>query len=651
MNRSLVQLLDKIQCLKSLKSLNALLIIDGSICSSDIILNKLIRIYSRFGATDDARKLFDGIPDPNPFLWTALIHGYVENRQYLEAFHLFRRMLMDSVAPLNFTVASVLKALAREGRVENGEALCGFLWKTGLGLDLVVQNALLDAFMRFGKVDTARRLFDEMDEKDTVSWNSMIAGFGNNGRIDIARELFDAMPEKNVISWTSLISGYIKDGKMLEASGLFHRMPKRDAASFNVVISGYIDAGDMVAVRKIFDSMPVPDSGSWNLMVSGFCRAGNIDAAKEFFEKMPNRTVASWSIMIDGYMKAGDVDTARSLFDQMPQKNLVSWSIMIEGYARNGKPGEALKLYAQFKEKGIKPDETFILGVISACSQLGIISKAESMVLEFLGPSAFSNLQIVTSLIDMYAKCGSVEKARQLFSMVHKKDLLCYTTMIQALANHGLCREAISMFDEMVKAKIAPDGVSFLGVLTACNHGGLVDEGREYFKQMKDECRIQPSGKHYACIVDLLGRAGLLQEAYDMICSMPMVPHAVVWGALLAACRVCGNVELAEIAAAELFKIEPENSGNYILLSNIYAAKGRWDGVAKMRTMIKEHRVKKSRGSSWIELGGRIHEFVMGDTSHVDTEGLCTILALLGNDMKFLWDTDGIKKGEFFSFS
>lgn len=634
MNPPILHIIHNCKTLKSLKSIHARLLIDSSVASSEFVINKLLRLYSRFGATDYAHKVFDEITQPNAYLWTSLIHGYVENRQYDEAFSLFIQMRREPISVLNFTISSVLKALARLTRFKGGQAVYGFVLKYGFGFDLIVQNAVLDLFMRCRKVDTARQAFDEMCEKDIVSWNMMISGYGNNDRVDIARKFFDRMPERNVVSWTSMICGYVKAGDMAEAQVLFDSMPVKDLASWNVMVSGYMDIGDCVNARIIFGKMPIHDTGSWNIMISGFCKAGELESAKDFFDRMPNKNVISWGIMLDGYIKNGDTNGARCLFDQMPMKNLVTWSTMIGGYARNGQPLKALELFERFKEQDIKPDETFILGIISACSQLGIIDAAESIIHNYVGPSLLSDLRVFTSLIDMYAKCGSIEKALQMFEMAHPKDLLCYSTMIAALANHGLGRDAIFLFDKMQRANIKPDSVTFLGVLTACNHGGLVDEGRKYFKQMTEEFGIQPSEKHYACVVDLLGRVGCLEEAYNLIRNMPIAPHSVVWGALLAACRVHCNVQLAEVAAAELFKIEPDNSGNYILLSNIYAAAGRWGSVAKVRAKIREHRVRKNRGSSWIELSHVVHEFVMGDMSRTDSDSISLILYLLCEDMK-----------------
>ncbi|KAJ8768460.1 hypothetical protein K2173_021613 [Erythroxylum novogranatense] len=631
-----MNLIKKCPSLRTLKSIHAHLLVSASIPSSDLALNKILRLYSRFGAICYAQKLFDQLPEPNSYLWSALVHGFVEGKRYEDALLIFIRMRRESVTPLNFTIASVLKALARLEKKKDGQVLQGSALKLGVGCDLIVQNAFIDLFMRCGEVDLARQLFEEMEERDVVTWNSMVFGYGNNGILDIALHFFNRMEERDVISWTSMIQGYVRAGDMVQARALFERMPTKDLTSWNVMVSSYLDAGDVASARHIVESMPICDVRIHNLMISGYCKAGNLQAAREFFESMPSKNVASWVLMMDGYIQVEDLDNARCLFDQMAEKNLVAWSTIIGGYSKIGKPHSALHLYKYFKEYGLKPDETFILIIISACSQLGILHIAESVIQEFEGFSLLSNLHIATSLIDMYAKCGSIERAVEVFEMVDRKDLLCYTTMITAFANHGLSQHAISFFYKMQKANIEPDALAFLGVLTACNHAGRANEGRIFFKQMKDEYGIQPSEKHYACVVDLLGRAGCLEEAHNLVNNMPMAPSPMVWGALLAACRVHRNVELAEVAATELFMIEPKNSGNYILLSNIYAAAGRWDDVGKLRTMIRDNRVRKNKGSSWVELESEVHEFVMGDKSHTDSESIYFVLYLLGEDMKLL---------------
>lgn len=543
-------------------------------------------------------------------------------------------MLKQYVQPLSFTLLSILKASARQSRIRVGESIYGLVLKYGLESDPMVQNAVIDMYSRCGEVDIARQVFDGMCMKDVISWNSMISGYCNNRRIGAARELFDQIPERNVVSWTAMICGYVAVGNMGAARALFEQMSVRDSASWNVMVSGYSDAGDLAAASSLFEEMPKQDVGSWNVMISGFCKAGKMNSARELFERMPLRNVASWTMMVDGYIRNGDMKHARCIFDQMPKRNLVSWSTIIAGYAKNGQPNLALDLFNQFKETGIEPDEKFILAIISTCSQLGVLDTAKGIISEYVQDIHLSSMQLVTSLIDMHAKCGSVDEALQLFNKASTKDLVCYSTMIAALANHGRGRDAINLFYDMLQSDIKPDGVVFIGVLSACTHGGLINEGKVFFKMMVEDFGIKPSERHYACLVDLLSRAGYLEEAYELIRSMSIEPHSAVWGALLAACRIHRNANLAEVAARHLFKIEPENSGNYILLSNVYADVERWDDVAKVRSMIREQKVRKTRGSSWIELDCVVHEFVMGDMSHFDSSIIYAVLDLLFEDVK-----------------
>ncbi|KAL4590519.1 hypothetical protein LXL04_003451 [Taraxacum kok-saghyz] len=634
MNYSLLKFLNNCKSLKTLKSAHALLVVNGLFGSSDVALNKIIRAYCRFGSTHDAHKAFDKISQPNVFLWTSMIHGHVENKLYSEAFLLFLRMLRDSVAPLNYTIITLLKGLAREARLTQGEVVHGLVLKCGFDTDIMVQNSMLDLLMRCEKPDLARGVFDEIHEKDIISWNTMISGYCNKGRMDIARELFYKMPDRNVISWTTIIHGYIKIGDMTEARYLFDEMPEKDLASWNVILSGYVENGDLDNAVYIFNTMPSPGLGSWNLIISGCCKLGNLESARKYFDRIPSKNTASWTIMIDGYMKSGNVNEAKALFDQMPEKNLITWSTMIGGYAKNEQPKTALELLKIFKKQSIKPDETFILVVISACSQLGVLDAAESAIHDYVGPDIFSNLHIATSLVDMYAKCGNIKKAIDLFKTIKQKDLFSYTTMISAYANHGLGQDAISLFEKMKKDNLKPDGATFIAVLTACNHGGLINEGWNYFNEMKNKYLIEPTDKHYACMVDLLGRSGRVQDAYNLICGMKVGPTAAVWSALLAACVVHRDAEVAEVAAGELFKIEPGNSGNYVLLSNVYAGLGEWEKVGKVRGVMRGNRVRKNRGSSWIELECVVYEFVMGDFEYLNCESVKFVLDLLREEME-----------------
>ncbi|CAN6452102.1 unnamed protein product [Victoria cruziana] len=617
-----------------LKEFHAHIIIAGLFLTDEFVVNKLLRRCSHLRDVGYARRLFDQIPQPNAFLWTALIHGHLDNRMYEEALLLYRSMVGIGTAPLSFTVSSILKAALGLSRLQYGESVHGQALKFGLDSDLVSANTILDFYSKSGYFDSASRLFDSMVHRDVVSWNVMIASCWRMGEGGRAKQLFDQMPERNVVSWTTMICGYIKMRDMVAARFLFNQMDHRDVASWNAMIGGYIDCGDLHAAEDLFESMPGRETRPWNLLIDGYCKAGDMKAARCLFDEMPERDVASWTMMVDGYAKIGDLGSACYLFDQMPVKNLMSWTAMINGYMKNAEPYKALVLFRELQETGLQPDETCVLSVIPACAQLGTLNIAENILHDYVGSGPWSNLQLVTCIIDMYSRCGSIAKALQVFRETSEKDLICYSAMITAFSHHGMVHDAIQLFEEMLKKDIKPDEITFLGILTACGHAGLIDEGKKYFNSMVADYKYLPCAAHYSCMVDLFGRAGCFVEAYQLIQNMPMLPHAGIWGSLLSACRLHGQVELAEIAAERLFELEPNSSGSYILLSNTYAASHRWRSVSQVRAKIRGSRVRKTPGCSWIEIDSSIHQFVMADRSHPESNTIKLMLDLLLHEMK-----------------
>ncbi|OAY63990.1 putative pentatricopeptide repeat-containing protein [Ananas comosus] len=303
----------------------------------------------------------------------------------------------------------------------------------------------------------------------------------------------------------------------------------------------------------------------------------------------------------DAYAKAGDMVSARSLFDKLKDRDLFSWSAVISGYAQNGRPGEALKIFSDFYEQNIRPDEFIVVGLMSACAQLGSLTLAK-WVDSYITRCSIdtNNSRVFIGRIDMNAKCGNMERASLLFDSMPDKNVVSYCSMMQGYLLHGSGAKAVELFSQMLEEGLSPDNVSFTVVLTACSHAGLVEEGKKYFALMRNEFSIVPSSDHYACMVDLLGRSGKLKEAYELIESMPVEPHAGAWGALLGACRVHCDIELGDIVAKKLFKIEPQNAGNYVSLSNIYAASDRWEDVSDVRTMMRGRGVRKIPGCTFI---------------------------------------------------
>lgn len=336
-------------------------------------------------------------------------------------------------------------------------------------------------------------------------------------------------------------------------------------------------------------------------MIVGYANAGDLASAKHIFDRMPVRNVVSWTVLVVGYCKAGEVIQARQLFDRMPEKTLITWASMITGYSQCGMPIESLALFRELERRRIEPDAVTMVGVISAAAQLGSAELAIWIGSYVDHKRIERNERVLTALVDMYAKCGNVEKALLVFKEIPFPDAYSYTALINGLATHGHELQALEIFKRMQQEAINPDPITFVGVLSACSHAGLVDQGLEYWESMVRDYGMERRADHYGCVVDMLGRAGRLKEAHAMILSMPMGPHPGSLGALLAACRTYANIEIAEKVAKDLFKLEPENSGNYILLSSIYAERGQWEEAARVRGMIRGRQFNKLPGLSWID--------------------------------------------------
>ncbi|KAL6873848.1 hypothetical protein ACP4OV_013930 [Aristida adscensionis] len=355
-----------------------------------------------------------------------------------------------------------------------------------------------------------------------------------------------------------------------------------------------------------------------NSLIGAYVACGDVGAARRVFDEMAVKDVISWTSIVVAYSRSGDMGSAEEVFRQCPVKDMVAWTAMVTGYAQNAMPMKALEVFEQMAAAGMDIDEVSLTGAISACAQLGALRRA-AWVHEIADRNGFGrNVVVGSGLVDMYAKCGLINEAHKVFDGMQEKNVYTYSSMIAGLASHGRANDAIALFKDMVRrAAVEPNHVTFIGVLTACSHAGMVKEGRYYFAQMKDKYGISPSADHYACMVDLLGRAGLVNEALDLAKSMTMEPHGGVWGALLGACRIHGNTEVAKVAAERLFQLEPEGIGNYVLLSNTLASAGEWGEVSKVRKLMRSRRLKKEPAISWFEgRDGLVHQFFAGDNTH-----------------------------------
>lgn len=561
--------------------------------------NSLIHFYSEIGDLVSARRVFDGMPERNVVSWTSLIDGYARGEDPMEAVSLFLDMTVqeDSCStnkPNSVTMACVISACAKLNDIALGERIAAYIARLGIELNVHLVNSLVDMYMKCGSVEKAERLFrDCADRSGVVLWNTMVTNYVRLGLAETGLALFNEM----------LVSGLRPDRVTivgaLSASGQLCEL------GFGRRLHGYV-------LRYGLDSC---DAVS-NAVIDMYMKCGDPDGAFVVFGLMEKRTEVSWNTIIFGCATNGDLDLARRCFELMPDKGLFSWNTMINALAKESCFKEVISLFHTMQGLGLRPDKVTMVSICTTCGFLGTLDLAK-WVYAYIGKNRVEcNLQLGTALVDMFAKCGDPKSAMEIFDGMPVRDVAAWTAAIGAVAVEGDGRRALELFDRMVGQGVEPDGVVFVAVLTALSHGGLVEEGLRFFRSMKEIYGFLPEIVHYGCMVDLLGRAGMLAEALAMIQAIPMEPNDVIWGSLLAACRNNRNIEMAEYAADKVLNLAPERCGIHVLLSNAYASAGKWEEVARVRLALKDKGIQKLPGSSFIEVDGVIHEFTSTCASH-----------------------------------
>lgn len=427
------------------------------------------------------------------------------------------------------------------------------------------------------------------------------------GNLFFAHQLFDQMPQPNTFFYNTLIRGYSKSPSPSHSIHLFKKMRLNsvppDEFSFTFLLKSRSNTKSSVddihgqVLKFGFSSHLFVQ----NALIHLYATMGNPRLAHNVFDEICYPDVISWSGLLQAHVKGRELDDARRVFDTMPDKDVVSWTAMISGYSQAKRSSEALELFGLMRSSGVRPDEITLVSVISACSNSGNLD-AGFNVHSYIDEYGFSwMISLCNALIDMYAKCGYVEGARRVFGNMGRKSLITWNSMISACATHGDLEEAIGLFHDMANSGVKPDGVTFLVLLTAYTHKGFVDEGCRLFQSMQIDYGIEASIEHYGCMVDMLGRAGRLEEAYELILTMPIPSNDVVWGALLAACRIYANVDMGERVVKKLLELKPDEGGYYILLCDIYAAAGRQVEALQMREAMKTMGARKNPGCSWVE--------------------------------------------------
>lgn len=541
-------------------------------------------------------------------MYNSLIRGYANSDDPEKSLLLYRRMIGSGLSPNEFTLPFVLKVCAGNSAYFEAVAVHGQAVKLGIWSQVCVQNALMNVFVVCGLIQCARQVFDEISERTLVSWNTMIGGYSRMGCCREAFWLFREMRELGV---------------------------KPDKFTLVNLLSVCSQSCDLDLGRFLYLYIEITvveiDQIVRNALLDMYAKCGDLRSAQTIFDGMPDKNVVSWTSMVTAYAKNGSIESAKEFFDQMPVKNVVSWNAMISCYVREGQFKGALELFQEMCSSNVVPDEATLVCVLSACSQIGDLVIGKETHKYICSSNIALTIVLSNSLIDMYAKCGALETAIHHFLMTPERNLVSWNVIIGALALHGRGLEAIEKFEEMQEHGIWPDEFTFTGLLSACSHSGLVDIGRYYFDRMYSFFRISPELEHYACVVDLLGRGGLLEEAIRLMGRMPMKPDVVVWGALLGSCRIHGNIEIGKQILKQLLELEPHSSGLYVLLSNIFCEAQRWEDAKRIRQLMKDGRVIKSRAISFIEIDGHVYEFMADDKRHQLSSSICTVLDQLTN--------------------
>ncbi|KAJ4847498.1 Pentatricopeptide repeat-containing protein [Turnera subulata] len=479
-----------------------------------------------------------------------------------------------------------------------------------------LENNLIFMYLECGDHDAAYKVFDKMSVRNVYSWNNMLSGYAKLGMVRPARRLFDRMPEKDVVSWNTMVMAYTQSGVYGEAVRLFRELRRLEIGYNQYTFAGLLTvcakSKDLWLTRQVHGQVLVVGFLSNMVIASSlmdaYAKCGEMGNAQRVFDLMNVKDVHAWTTIVSGYARWGDMEAACELFHLMPYKNPVSWTALIAGYVRNGFGHKALKLFAEMMVHRIPADQYTFSSCLCACASLALVKHGKQIHGYLVRINFRPNTIVVSSLVDMYSKCGCLVIARQVFDLAgDKQQVVLWNTMISALAQHGRGGEAIQLFDEMVGTQVKPDRITLVVTLSACSHSGLVQEGLRLFDSMNGDHGIIPDQEHYACLIDLLGRAGQFDKLISQLEKMACEPNEQIWNAFLGVCQIQGNLELGREVAQQLIELDPQSSAAYVLLSSAYAADGRWELVEKVRQLMKKRHAKKERAISSIEIDNKVH--------------------------------------------
>lgn len=665
------------------KALHAQIIKSTSSSSCVYIANSLLNLYAKCQRLREAKFVFERIHNKDVVSWNCIINGYSQNG-YPGSSHvieLFQRMRAENTAPNAHTFAGVFTAASNLEDAAGGRLAHAVAIKMDCCHDVYVCSSLINMYCKAGLVEQARKVFDTMPERNSVSWATIISGYASQRLAAEAFGLLGLMRREgegeNEFVFTSVLSGLalpqlVNHGKQVHGIALKNGLLSIVSVR-NALVTMYVKCGSLDDALQIFETSSAKNSITWSAMITGYAQSGDSHKALKLFSSMHQSGIrpseftfvgvlngcsdlgAAWegkqvhdyllklgyepqiyimTALVDMYAKCGGIIDARKGFDYLQEPDMVLWTSMIGGYIQNGENEEALSLYGRMEMEGVLPNELTMASILKACSSLAALEQGRQIHARIVKYGFSLEVPIGSALSTMYAKCGCLEDGTLVFMRMPARDVVSWNAMISGLSQNGCGKEALELFEEMRFEGTKPDYVTFVNILSACSHMGLVERGWSYFKMMSDEFGLDPRVEHYACMVDILSRAGKLKEAIEFTESTTLDHGMCLWRIILGACRNYHKYELGAYAGEKLMELGSQESSAYVLLSSIYSALGRWEDVERVRRMMKLRGVSKEPGCSWIELKSGVHVFVVKDQMHPQIGDIQAELRRLSKQMK-----------------
>jgi len=675
-------------CIKA-KSLNQGKIIHQKIITLGLqnhiaLCHNLIHLYFSCHSFEYARFVFQNIDNPLDIrIWNGLLAAYTKKFMFNEALELFEKLLHFPLLKSDFyTYPSVFKACAGLGKIRCGKMLHAHVIQNGVLSDVVVASSIVGMYAKCDMFEFAYQLFDEMSERDVACWNTVISGYYQSGQFEMALKFYEEMKISgfypNSTTWTTAISSCSKlldleKGKEIHRS-LIEDGFQLDTFVGNALVDMYGKCGYLEMAREVFEQTPEKDVVSYNSIISGHSFKGDSLSCIEIFRRMSeegikpspttfsslliasSRSAALWhgkfihgfiirnssqvdifidALLIDFYFKCSSFSLAENVFKYMPKTGAISWNTMIFGYLSVGFYVDALRVFREMRDSGIKPDPITFTSIINACSQLAALEQGKEIHSHVIKSELETDIIVIGAVLDMYARCGAMEEALGIFNRLPKRDLVAWTSLIMGYGSLGQASDAIELFERMKTLNIKPDEIAFLSVLSACGHAGLVEKGLFYFNQMVTDYGIEPMIEHYSCLIDLLQRAGRLQEAYEILQKMPnTMENTELLCTLISGCNLKGDLQCLDQIRRTFIGNDPDGSSSFVALAKTYASVGRWHDALMVRLRARRLGLKKTPGCSWIEVDRRIEQFLVEDKSQKETEMIYDCLGILMSEME-----------------